>query len=358
MSNTKTLRINLGTFDLIKGLGLIALVFGHSLPRYDVEQLKFLLPVVAALELFKAGTNPMFFLVSGFSFREKTVKKMLEKSSSSLLKPYLYVVLFIAVLFPLNHYLCYRWWPGAWEETVRTVLAFLFGVPASGKMVFGYSLYENSVVWFLLALFIAQNLLNLVLKVKNKYLQFVVVACCLILGYVLMRLNVIYFCLPQGLMGTSFCYIGYMLKKHNFFTSEKKRIGSYVILIVVTVFHLVFDGASITHGIFKYGLLSCLSCACVGILLMTAGVYAGRLEWRCLDWIKKTGVYTYWIICIHSVEMTCVRWYMLTERFAERQIIAFVIELCVKVLLFTLSILVLKQIAKRKYRRKMKENGK
>lgn len=358
MSNTKPLRINLGAFDLIKGLGLIVLVFGHSLPRYDVEQLKFLLPVVAVLELFETGTNPMFFIVSGFSFREKTVRKMLEKSSSGLLKPYLYVVLFIAVLFPLNHYLCYRWWPGAWEETVRTVLAFLFGVPASGKMVFGYSLYENSVVWFLLALFIAQNLLNLVLKLKNKYLQFAGATCCVIVGYVLVCLNINYFCLPQGLMAVGYCYVGYLLKKYNLFVGGKYIKWAYAVMGAVTVWQIAFSEFNISHGIFKYGLLDYFASMCAGVLLMAMGIYVGRLEWKGLEWIKQIGVYTYWIICIHSVEMTCVRWYMLTEHFAERQSIAFVIEVCVKVLLFTLSVLVLKQIVKRNYRRKIKENGK
>lgn len=358
MSKTKTLRINLGTFDLIKGFCLIALILGHSAPRYDMDQLKFLLPIVAVLTPFKAGTNPMFFLISGFTFREKPVKKMLEKSSSSLLKPYLYVLLFIAVLFPLNHYLCYRWWPGAWEETVRTVLAFLLGVPESGEMVFGYSLYENSVVWFLLALFIAQNLLNLVLKVKNEYLQFAGATCCFLVGYALRCLDFSYFCLPQGLLGTGYCYIGYMLKKHNFFTNGKKQIAAYVILIVVTVCSLLFDEVSMTHGTPKFGLASYLGAACAGILLMAVGVHAGRLEWRCLDWIKKTGVYIFWIICIHSVEMTCVRWYMLTEYFAERQIIALAIELCAKLTIFILVVLVLKQISKRNYRRELKTSGK
>lgn len=358
MGKTKSMKISIGTFDLIKGISMLSIVFGHMIFRYDMGQMALLTPFLVLLTPFETAFLPMFFIISGFSFREKPLAKMLKKTWSEMIIPYLFVTLFVAMLFPVIHYLNFKWWPGAVEETIRTVLAFLFGIPTGGKVIFGYQVYESTVVWFLLALFFALNGLNLVLKVKKESVQAAAAVCCVVLGYLLLRLDFIYFCLPQGLMAAGYCYIGYLMKKYNFFSGGKSLKWAYVAMGAVAVWQLAFGDYNLAHGTFKYGLLDYFASICAGILFMALGIYAGRLEWKGLEWIKQIGVYTYWIMCIHSVEMTCIPWYRLTEYFAEQQIIAFSIEVCVKTVIITSGCLVLKQITKIKYSRRLSGNGK
>lgn len=193
----KKLKISLGSFSLVKGIAMILIVVGHMIGYYNLAEMKVLFPFLAIGEVLSAALLPMFFIVSGFAFRPKPARVMLKKSAGELLVPYLAVTAFVTLLFPVVHYLCFRWWPGAVQEGIRYTLAYLLGIAESGKVIGGISLYECAFVWFFLAMFWAFQILDFVLKVKNELAQASLMALIFIAGYILFRLDFTWFCIPR-----------------------------------------------------------------------------------------------------------------------------------------------------------------
>lgn len=353
MTTPKHTRIHLGTFDLVKGLAILLLVYGHTQNHYQVQAQSVLTPLFLLLRPLKAGLNPLFFLISGFAFKEKPVKKVLKKTFSELIKPYLWVTGIVAVLFPTIHYLSFHWLPGALEEGIRVALPFLFGIPKGGKVLFGYTVYECSVAWFLLAMFWGLNLTNLLLKVKSLWAQVGCAAAAVVAGFVLLRFDFNYFCIPQGLLATGYCYAGYLAKKHDLLSRKKLLPWLYVALCLVTAAQAIFGEINLPYGIFKLGLLDYVASLCAGVLFLLLGILAGNIQWAGLGWLRKIGIYTYWIMCIHSVELACLPWYLLGSALPQSQGLAMLIELAGKAVILSLGCIVLQRIYKNRYRRKL-----
>ena len=348
---TKKKKINLSSFDLVKGLGIIAVVLMHMLPQYDLQRVAPLGWLYKGLNMLSAGVMPMFYIASGYSFKEKPAGKMAKKAFSELIKPYLCVMVAVGIFFPLCHYLTFRWLPGALHESTRFVLAFALGVATSGKEFLGYTLYECSVVWFLLSMFVAFNLLNQILRVKNVRLQLLLIALCTALGFILHHFGFIYYCIPQGLMATGYCYLGYLVKKHKVLTENTLPKWAWAVLAIAAIIQAFYGEVNIAHGTYKLGLFDYLAAGGAGLLYLALGVKCGDLEWKLLEPIKAIGVYTYWIICIHSAEQTCIPWYRWSALWTDHQLRGFAGEVVIKAAIYITVCFFLKKLTQLKYKK-------
>lgn len=360
MQETKKFKASLGTFDLVKGFAMLSVVIGHVISYYNISEVPVLYSILIVRAFIASGLMPLFFMISGFGFKEKPVSVMLKKTANELLKPYAFVMLFVALLFPVIHFLTYRWWPGAVNEAVRYVLAFLFGIPKPGKVLFGYSLYECTVVWFFLAMFLAMNILNLILKIHRKYVRPIPVVICVFAAWGLYILDFTYYCIPQGLMAVGFCYIGYLFKEYRILERAKNTKTIYlvyVMLILITLWQSMHNRFNMVYGQFEHFGMDYLCSMCGGILFLFWGAYGGQAEWKGLDWIRKVGMYTYWIMCIHSVEQTCIPWYQWSSTMADHQFLGFIIEISLKITIGIVACMILKKIERYRYLRRKAHNG-
>jgi len=356
MKAEKQLRIRLDTFDFVKGMLMILLIWGHKIPYYGDRLPDFIKAIEPVMGFLRYGTNPAFFMIAGFGFRATNGKKCLSKTFGDLVKPYLYVMAAYAVCFPLLHYAVFRWWPGAIHEAIRFLLAFLLGLPRSGKVFLGYELYECSVVWFLLSLFISLNVLNWILNRKGEKLQHILVLVCFAVGYLLMKADFIYYCIPQGLIGVGCCYAGFLIKKKKLYNSKRLPVIC-IALVAATVVQLIWGGFSMAGGTSVLGVFDLILSGCTGALVLFMGIWIGNLEWRALDPIKTIGVYTYWLICIHSVDMSCIPWYQWSNYMSSRPLLGLAIEITISGLIMTIGCVVLKKIAKWRHKRRSLANG-
>lgn len=357
-ANKKT-KINMGTFDLVKGLAMILIVLDHMIPHYDLPAIapenSALLILAFLIRVIGVGINPVFFVIRGYMFKEKPAGKMLKKSFSACIKPYIYMMLAVAVLYPAVHSIQYGFGPAAFRQAARWVLAFLFGLHdpvAKQKVIFGIEVRACWVAWFLLTIFLASNVFNLILKVKNTVAQIVLMVLSVAIGYVLSLTGFTYFCLPQGLIAVGYCWAGYMLRKTNFFDRKRSvQIGISLILLAVTVWEAIYGNCSLPYNEYKYGLLEFVGTCCAGSLLLILSLRLGQWEWKGLDWMKQIGIYAFWIMCVHGVELICLPWNKIVKAMPEYPLLAFAIEIALKVLIFTVSCTVLRIISQRKYQR-------
>ncbi len=330
--------ISIGTFDLLKGLGMTGIVAGHICRKYSVD----FLPFQIYLMMFGPGLIPMFFLLSGLGGKKREIKDAWKKNAKELLFPYFLTTAVVAAVFPLCHYMAFRWWPGAMTETLRTVSAFLTGCPRGGNTVFGFRIYECTPLWYLLALFWAANLTNIFLKIPSAGWRNAVICLCVLSGYLGSSVNFWYGCIPQGLMAVGFYYAGYLIKK-NKLLEKNWSSWIYVVLGIVSAVELIFGEMQYSYGIFKLGLLDYVGCGCIGILLLRLGIWLNRFNGTISEWIRRLGRYTYWAICVHGVEQNCIPWYLLSDSMSSYPNVGFLTELFLRGILIVSGCLIIRR---------------
>ena len=97
----KKTKINMGTFDLVKGLSMILIVLDHMISHYDltaiVPENSALFILAFLMRVIGVGINPVFFVIRGYMFKEKPARKMLKKSFSPCINAIIDPVLAVAV---------------------------------------------------------------------------------------------------------------------------------------------------------------------------------------------------------------------------------------------------------------------
>ena len=338
---------------------MICVIFSHMIPYYNFDNSPMLIPILVFKGFARATINYTFFYISGYGFRPKSVKVMLQKTFSELIKPYILVAILTVLLLPIVHYIYFGWWPGAIGEGIKYFYSFLLGISESRypKVLFGYELYNCAVVWFLLALFVAHNMLNLILKVKGEMKQHILVGMCVLVGYLFDLIDITYFCLAKGLVATGYCYAGYLLKKNRFFNREKHPKYFMPCVVGITVIYVLWNIYREFNGSYSFTFIDVVCIYFSAFLLLYCGVLIGQKEWRGCSWIKQIGMYTYWIMCIHSVEGVCLLWYRWGQIMAEHQLLGFIIDTALRAVIIGSSCVILKKISKYQYSRRKMRNA-
>ncbi len=227
----------LGYMDIAKGIGIIWVLIGHT---YD----GFLRDLAFSFHM------PLFFLISGFFFEfEENKNAHLKKNLKSLILPYWFIVglwtLYSLITNP-DKSDCLQW-----------ILGGLYGSgmgltqPISIRPIYG--------LWFFWALFWARVILNCLDKLPEPVRAVIVFA----LGY-WGTISYPYFCLPfdfqNGCLSMVFVYIGYLLRKYQFFDKLHNHIYVYIIFAIVWI-----NAAN-----FGYGFISIVSCSATMISGITS----------------------------------------------------------------------------------------
>lgn len=358
IGSTRKIRIGIGTFDLLKGIVMITVVIGHMLSYYDLDKLIPLYPLLLLVRTFASAAMPTLFVVSGLNLKASSAGKILKKTFKTMIVPYLYVMLSVVLIFPVVHRMQYSWWPGTINETMRWFLAFLFGISKPGKTLWGYSLRVCSATWFLLALFIAHNILNLIIKIKDEKIQIFSVIICAVAGYCLGLLDFFYYCIPQGLMTVAICYLGYFIKRRKLIEQFAASGKVYAVLTVISAVFIIWGNFDLAYFQFNCVILDYVGACCTSILFLMLGVVSSDIEWKPLEGIRKIGMHSYWILCIHTVEMCCIPWLKFNKLMPENyQPLFFVIEVFLKATIILVGCIILSKLSRVRYRKRLAANG-
>lgn len=356
IENRRATKFHLGSFDLLKGVGAILFIISHTYTRYINTDSAILQMLLYFLLLPGVGTRAAFYLIGGLAFRETTPKKMLKKTFRSLMIPYLLVMAAYAVLFPLVRYPFMPSWREVFTYALRYVVAFLFGNIEYGKVIFGFEMYWCTPMYFFLSMFIAMNLLNLIVRNKNRYLQLLYVVICVVVGNILLTQKMYLFSLAYGLPAVGTYYIGYVLGHSGFFRKIQSNKSSY---IICAPFLLLSAGLSnIEQPRFIINMVIWLSGILGALLIIFICDDITEKKWRGFGWLKYIGCYSYWIICIHSFETDAIPWFMYVQCFPNHHLFAFVLEMLIKATIITAGCSLLKLIMKYKYKWRILAHGK
>ena len=348
-------KLCLGSFNFIKGFAICVVIFGHIATLFDVSKLTWFYPVFILLNYIKTPIMPLFFIISGYGFVWSNGGTLLRKTVRSLLLPYAVVMVSFGILQPIFACLQGGNWELAINKGVSVLLAFLLGIPIPGKVLFGIKLSHCAIVWFLLALFWAHNILNLILKMKRIVVQIAAVVACAAVGYWLFQLNITYFCLPHGLIATSYVYLGYALKRYRIIQKGLPFKWMYPVWVIIAVLYANWGEFDLCYGKFAWFPVDYIGVMFLALLLLGIGIYLGQFDWKALDIIHRIGGYSYWVLCIHSVEQKCLPWDKFIQLTAEYPNAGFIFALLIKGIIITVFCKLIKRLKKKKYR-KQKSN--
>ena len=227
MEGTKPRTVSsLGMFDLLKGIGMLAIVFAHTAELYPLGT-NDVTPFAFALFAYREALMAAFFIASGYGFRKRSIHKCIEQQVKTLLKPYLYTAAATTVLHCLIHHAAFGSWPNAITQSGKVLGGFLLGLPHTASY-FGQEFFSCGPMWYLVALMLAWILLDVLLDIfPERYITPAVIGVTL-LGWGITLVWEAPFCIAQGMVSLPYLYIGYLAKKRRLFEtplSGRARAG-------------------------------------------------------------------------------------------------------------------------------------
>lgn len=341
----KRFRINIGTLNLAKGLAIILMIVGHSVTELvSSDQFPILWGLLSAL-------MPLFFIISGYLFTPKKIDETLKTTAKDLLKPYLIVEILNLILYPLRSL-----WQGKGylAGLVKMGAGVLFGVGMDTEIL-GIPVASIGPVWFLVALFWAWNLLNIIMKLKSLVQQIVMIALAVVAGYLLAWINFSWWCLSCGLIGTGYLAIGYYLKKYKIL--EKKAPWWAVALLAAgALWNTRFAKMNMIKNVYSQGLLTIILAVCSCYFILLACIYLSHMDFGLVDAIEECGRYSFWVLCIHAVLYTSLPWHIFF-RIMPNVALAVLALLVYNAIVILIVCYVLKEIHRRNYMKEKKRDG-
>lgn len=311
----------LGMFDLLKGICMISIIITHTkvfFPEtaFDTASGGFISDILKIIfQIISMGdaVMPIFLIISGYGFRVlKSNKKCIEKQAKALLKPYLYAAVISTGLHVLVHYYKFRYLRGSVQATIPVLLGFLLGA-GSTTTIHGVEIYGVGPMWFLVTLFVSWVLLNILFNLLPEKFVGPVVLIISYAGYLIAQKVWIPFCLLQSCVGMLFIYIGYVIKKGDWYR-RKIPFLLWAVLIPLSLFCIVKGGFVMYSLYLPYGFIGAIAAGALAFLIIRLFLNLNWLEFFGRSSICMIGRQSLIVMCIHNIEYHALLWYTVAER--------------------------------------------
>lgn len=287
----------LDIFDVLKGIAILLMIVGHSNTEPERE------PIYKLTVFIYSFHMPLFFVISGYFFKKKenvSVWQNSVKLFKRLIIPYAFTCLvMLGIIICQNieagiHYSLFQNW----------IVEALFASGSKG----GTGLLHNTniigAIWFLLAMFWALVIYELLNVYKNRIPLILSVLIVSYLGYYTAKYIRLPFSIQSGMMCVVFVFIGNKVKEFNLLQTKRMI---FIILPLLYLWYLSFSN----------GFLSTASCTMthypLELIGSLGGIYVFYLLSKLIDILRhlkyvKTGFvflgkYTLVILCFHNLDI-------------------------------------------------------
>lgn len=268
------------TFDIMKGIGILAVIAGHCIIPDMLHRFIYMWHI------------PLFFFVSGYFYRPKSAKDLVDNSLRGLIVPYIITFSIILTITLIKDLLCNN------NDTLRRLLG-MFTIRYyfnSAEMKYG----EAGALWFLPALFWCR-------VIYAGYSRFTSSQLAMWVGYITLSYTAIYigqrfffpFFLCQGLQGLIFYHIGYVCKRTNI---EKIKISPLLLIVLICgiVVGMLLGTLYCFALCYSFWILNVIAASCAILLIYHISSYASF--WKYSSIIAWVGRYSILVLCIHATD--------------------------------------------------------
>lgn len=277
------------TFDVMKGIAILAMVIGHC-------------PIPEILEKFIFVWHmPLFFLVSGYFYSPKEEKGYVRKNVRQLVLPYVVTSLVLIFLSGVKELISGK---GA---TLTTIIAALIGNGTVNNPTF--SEYSIGAIWFLLAMFWCRSIFNILyIRLSEPMLGAAVISAAVVATY-LGTLVYVPTDLFEGIEAMLFFYIGN--KAHTYNVLERTPNLLFFIIVFFLVILSIYAGSmSMVRCYYGYWPVNYL--AAIGMTMVIYYISKRLVTNKFLAWCGRVSMV---ILCIHIINLNFLPTKTLHERF-------------------------------------------
>lgn len=257
------------TWDIVKGIGIVLVVIGHSgCPAY----------LKHFIYLFHMG---LFFFISGMFLSNpnlNNLKHFIQKKINRLYIPFIVIGIILVLLHNILYHIGWNKLP--YENTS------IFYKKILGVLLFKDLEPLNTPLWFLKSLFCASIISFSILLIKKKWLQIVLIILLYSLGWICSKEKIhLFFSIERECVTIATFYMGYLLKDSINFLSKYSLLAVVILLlssqfisIDTAIYKFSFYGAYLLYTllgvIFVYSVSKRLIKTILGEMLSFCGKYS------------------------------------------------------------------------------------
>ncbi len=283
------------TFDVMKGIGIIAMIIGHSH-----------VPMVIKDFIF-AWHMPLFFIVSGYFYKPSQIKEHVKKNFRSLVVPYLVTAILMFLLCLLKN---------SFHETniINPLLGIVVASGSKGLPMLGD--YYVGAIWFLLALFWCRITYNIINQKISQPLQGIVILSVAILSTYIATKIYIPTNLLQGISAMVFFYIGNLFRKRDLFHVQLNwlilAIGILAMIATMTTSEDDYPMSMVRcyYGYYPVNVIA--SCFCTYFIYRFILYMGENISSKILSLLGSLSML---ILCIHIIDLNFDCWYNFNKVF-------------------------------------------
>ena len=145
--------------DISRGIAIISVIIGHSLGNYFPN---YLASVIFAFHM------PIFFILSGYLYREKSFSSIFKNNFFNLILPYFAVILIETVILIVCRFLPNPLLYSRFGSLKQLLFAAIYGIGGAAVTPWKNNIPWIGAIWFLLAMFFGSQIFNLIMQVKFK----------------------------------------------------------------------------------------------------------------------------------------------------------------------------------------------
>lgn len=320
-------RNSLGMFDLSRGILMIAVVMAHSItahvkywePEYTQQWwycfLIFFKPVIY-------GLIPMFFIMSGYGFKKKPVRKCIKDRMKYVLKPYIFTAVIVTAIVVMRKLISH----GSIRDALWYNLApFIIGLCPGEMWLGGHYVGSVGPIWFLVVLVVGWIMLDIIFMLESEFIRALCIVTLTVICTHLQFMSFIPFCWIQSLCCMGYIYIGYMLKK-NKVLNEKLSKQNLIMLLIISGCIMLLGNVDVSQNVWQQGFLDYISSAIAGVLFIKLFLCFNKFNGRISNGIRYIGKYSLYILCIHTIEYLAFPWEKVVDIFENHKFIGVIVS--------------------------------
>lgn len=304
MKEEKQYKNKMGMFDFIKGIAILAVVFWHTIELWGSEPGFSML--ITLNGIFGACWMPAFLLSSAYWYKPKPVKKYVRSQFKGLIMPYIKLELLVWLSFSVVHYI--RW--KNLRGTLSALKSLIYGT-LLGNMTEFYiddlRICGIGPMWFIMTLFFANIILNVIMTQENIKEKKVPIIILTIIGLGCGKLTVQPYSFSAALAAVLSLYVGYNLKKTKFLI-RKWRKKDYALIWGLIIASYIVVGGACQKGLYCNAVYVVFGIP-MGIIALRFGLWiSSKMDNKIMQFFKKLGRYTFWILMVHTLEVMSIDW--------------------------------------------------
>lgn len=358
MIKTKRRMIDsIGYFNFARGFGIICVLFGHTI-RYFVSTEIIYSGLFSNISTsVGAAIMAMFFMVSGFGFRSKKIKKAISEQAQMLLIPY---VVTASLIVAAKLVLAILKQKSFIQNGGDILIAYLIAINGYKSTILGFTVDNIGILWFLWALFGGWIIYDAITRIGNSKIEYLLVSTGILISFLMIHYSKVWpFVLPHMFQTTGFICVGKLIRDSDFLEKKQNPLV-YIILCVSAGITLTFGGVDINSCSWRLSVIDYIGIMCLGILILKgfSALQNRKVKGKLYNAVAILGVNTLYIFCIHGVEAKIIPWYRWTHYFDDRIWLGLFIYLLVRICFIFIAFNLVKFIQHKFFKKKKSKHKK